>query len=129
MIKISNMRKLFTTLICVFISAISFGANLNGTYISTDIMNINNEDIKVAYTFTGDSLYIDTYDSGCGIACISLEKINDIDFNAIETIIDIYDTKATIKKYKMSFIPCIFENNCYAVCCNDEVIDIIKKVE
>ena len=123
------MRKFFVTLFFSFISLISFGANLNGTYISTDVVNINNEDIKIAYTFTGDSLYIDTYDSGCGIACVSLERINDTEFNATEIIIDIHDTKATIKKYKMSFIPCIFENNCYAVCCNDEIIDIIKKVE
>ena len=109
------------------LSIASYSRTLKGSYISNDEKyTIDNS--KVAYTFVDDSLYIDTYESGCNIACLSLKKINNNDYNATEVITDIYDSTPITMHYKMSFIPCAWDDNCYIVCRNDEVIDIIRKV-
>ena len=119
------MKKLFT-FIFLIISTVSFSKTFSGTYIS-DNERYCIDNAKVAYTFVNDTLYIDTYDSGCNITYLTLEKINDNDYNAIEVITDIYNDTIT-KVYRMSFIPCTWDDNCYTVCRNNEVIDIIRKV-
>ena len=123
---IHKMKKLFT-FIFLTLSIASYSRILSGSYISDDEKYCV-DNTKVAYTFVGDSLYIDTYESGCNITCLSLEKINNNDYNATEIITDVYNSTAITILYKMSFIPCAWDDNCYIVCRNNEVIDIIRKV-
>ena len=120
------MKKIFTFIFLV-LSIASYSKTLTGSYVSDD-EKYSIDNAKVAYTFDGDSLYIDTYESGCNITCLSLEKINDNDYNATEVITDAYNSTAITMLYKMSFIPCAWDNNCYIVCRDNEVIDIIRKI-
>lgn len=53
-------------LIAVGFSACSEGKTLTPTKFLT-------EDSSLLFTFVGDSLYVDTYESGCGIECYRLE--------------------------------------------------------
>lgn len=124
------MKKLLLTLILVFSFVFGYSQNLKGTYLTEDY---NSESIhsfiKVTYTFTKDSLYIDTYDTGCGIAAMSLKKISDYEYKATDTIYDIYDENpVSTTTYNLSFFPCIWDKNSFAVYRDNKIIDIIKKI-
>lgn len=86
--------------------------------------------IKVTYTFTNDSLYVDVYPSGCGISAMSLEKISDTEYKAVETLYDI-NTDGILKKtiYHLSFFPCVWDKDSWAVYRDGTVVDIIKKID
>ena len=82
------MKKLFLSLALLFsITAYcETQRNLSGRYL-TEEYNTKMADnlIKVTYTFTNDSLYIDAYPSGCGITAMSI-KLTSRDYVATETI-------------------------------------------
>jgi len=103
---------------------------LQGKYLTEDY-NTKSADgmIKVTYMFANDSLYIDVYPSGCGLACMSLEKTTR-DYIATETIVDSEDNTriAYIKKYHLEFLPCIWDKKCLAVYRDGSVVDIIRKL-
>ncbi len=124
------MKKLFFTIIFLCVCLFSYSNDLNGKYLTEDY-NTKSIDglIKVTYTFTNDSLYIDVYPSGCGISAMSLKQTSDNDYEAVETLYDI--TSGDILKktiYHLSFFPCIWDNNSWAVYRDGSVVDIIKKI-
>lgn len=124
------MKKLLFTLILFFSFVSGYSQDLKGTYLAEDY---NSESIysliKVTYTFTKDSLYIDTYETGCGIAAMSLKKISEYEYKATDTIYDINDDPVSITTYNLSFFPCIWDKNSFAVYRDNKVIDIIKKIK
>ena len=90
---------------------------------------------KVTYTFVGDSLYIDTYPSGCFVAAMSLEYFTrsqssiKYNCNATETIFDIESGKNYKKIYHLSFIKCGWNKYSLAVYREGEIVDIIKPLK
>ena len=128
----TDMKKLFLSLALLFsITAYcETQRNLSGRYL-TEEYNTKMADnlIKVTYTFTGDSLYIDAYPSGCGITAMSI-KLTSRDYVATETIYkeDGSDAIAYIKIYHLEFIPCIWDKKCLAVYRDGIIVDIIRKI-
>lgn len=126
------MKKLFLSLALLFsITAYcETQRNLSGRYL-TEEYNTKMADnlIKVTYTFTNDSLYIDAYPSGCGIAVMKLE-LTSRDYVATEVIYknDKPDEIAYIKIYHLEFIPCIWDKKCLAVYRDGIIVDIIRKL-
>ena len=126
------MKKLFLSLALLFsITAYcETQRNLSGRYL-TEEYNTKMADnlIKVTYTFTDDSLYIDAYPSGCGITAMSI-KLTSRDYVATETIYkeDGSDAIAYIKIYHLEFIPCIWDKKCLAVYRDGIIVDIIRKI-
>lgn len=125
------MKKIIFTFILFSISLFACSTNLNGKYLTEDY-NTESIDgmIKVTYTFTNDSLYIDTYPSGCCIAAMKLDKVTDNEYVATETLTNIY-TDEVIKKflYHLSFFKCAWDKNSIAVYRDGSVVDIIKKID
>lgn len=125
------MKKLFFTIIFLCVCLFSYSNDLNGKYLTEDY-NTKSIDglIKVTYTFTNDSLYIDVYPSGCGISAMSLEKISDTEYKAVETLYDI-NTNNILKKtiYHLSFFPCVWDKDSWAVYRDGTIVDIIKKID
>ena len=109
------MRKLLLS-ICLLFSLTLYSQSLKGQYISEDI---NTNECTVSYTFIKDSLYIDTYPSGCGITSMSLENISYTKYRVTETI----DNKTKI--YYLSFLPCDWDDNSYAVCKKGKMSDVL----
>ena len=100
-----------------------------GKYVTEDY-NTQSADglIKVTYTFENDSLFIDAYPSGCGIAAMSIEYVN-YEYQAIETIYDEETNKVIQKRvYHLLFLPCKWDNNSLAVYRDGVIIDIIRKI-
>ena len=132
------MKRLLFTVILFLSFTFGYSIDLNGIYLTEDY-NTKSVDgmIKVTYTFTNDSLYIDAYPSGCGIAAMSLENTSKNEYKAIETLYDInetlYDinTGNVIRKsiYHLSIFPCIWDKDSWAVYRDDTIIDIIKKID
>ena len=126
------MKKLFLSLALLFSINVycETQRNLSGRYL-TEEYNTKMADnlIKVTYTFTDDSLYIDAYPSGCGIAAMKLE-LTTRDYIATEVIYknDKPDEIAYIKIYHLEFIPCIWDKKCLAVYRDGIIVDIIKKI-
>ncbi len=126
------MKKLFLSLALLFsITAYcETQRSLSGRYL-TEEYNTKMADnlIKVTYTFTNDSLYIDAYPSGCGIAAMKLE-LTTRDYVATEVIYknDKPDEIAYIKIYHLEFIPCIWDKKCLAVYRDGIIVDIIRKI-
>ena len=126
------MKKLFLALALLFSINVycETHRNLSGRYL-TEEYNTKMADnlIKVTYTFTNDSLYIDAYPSGCGITAMSI-KLTSRDYVATETIYkeDGSDAIAYIKIYHLEFIPCIWDKKCLAVYRDGIIVDIIRKI-
>lgn len=134
------MKKLFSLLIMAFaLSVMACSAEddkLQGVYITEDYnTNMGDSVCKVTYTFVGDSLYIDTYPSGCFVAAMSLEYFTrsqssiKYNCNATETIFDIESGKNYKRIYHLSFIKCGWNKYSLAVYREGEVIDIIKPLK
>ncbi len=126
------MKRLLSVFVLLFICFSGYSANrLDGTYLTEDY-NTKSTDgmIKVTYTFTNDSLYIDAYPTGCGIASMSLEKASQYEYKAVETLYDV-NSGYTIRKtiYHLSFFPCVWDKDCLAVYRDGSVVDIIKKID
>ena len=100
-----------------------------GKYVTEDY-NTQSADgfIKVTYTFENDSLFIDTYSSGCGIAAMSIEYVN-YEYIAVETLYDEETNEAIHKRiYHLLFLPCEWDENSLAVYRDGVIIDIIRKI-
>ena len=125
------MKKVFLTIIGLLMTTLAYSIELNGVYLTEDY---NPESIdaitKVTYTFSNDSLYIDTYPSGCCIAAMKLEQVTENEYIATETFCDIY-TSEVIKKFlfHISFFICEWDENSLAVFRDGVVVDIIKKIK
>ena len=109
---------------------------LKGVYITEDYnTNMGDSICKVTYTFVGDSLFIDTYPSGCFVAAMSLEYFTRAESsikyncNATETIYDVETGKYYKKIYHLSFIKCGWDKYSLAVYREGEVVDIIKPLK
>jgi len=104
--------------------------NPEGKWVSTIPMTKMTTDlVDCSYTFTGDSLYVDVYPSGCGLAAMSIQNYRNtkIGFkcDAVDTMYDIYTGKILKKKkYKLEFIK---HKNTYSVYRDDTLVDIIKR--
>ena len=102
-----------------------------GKYVTEDY-NTQSADgmIKVTYTFENDSLFIDAYPSGCGIAAMSFEYDDEIhEYKAIETLYDEKTNEAIHKRiYHLMFLPCEWDENSLAVYRDGVIIDIIRKI-
>lgn len=104
--------------------------NPEGKWVSTVPMTKMTTDlVDCSYTFTGDSLYVDVYPSGCGLAAMSIQNYRNtkIGFkcDAVDTMYDIYTGKILKKKkYKLEFIK---HKNTYNVYRDDTLVDIIKR--
>jgi len=129
------MKKLFSLFVMVFaLSLMACDAKnnrLEGKYITEAYNTQNGEEMtQVTYTFTTDSLYIDAYPSGCGITALALEWYSDKSCTATETITDVNkdgNEVAYIRIYHISFVPCEWGKNEFAVFRDYKVVDIIKK--
>ncbi len=83
--------------------------NPQGKWVTTIPMTKMDADfIDVTYTFTGDSLYIDTYPSGCSLAQMSISKFEPIEdgfrCDAIDTLYDVFKGhKIHEKLYHLEF--------------------------
>lgn len=131
------MKKLFSLFIMVFIAVLTACSTeinkMQGVYITEDYnTNMGDSVCKVTYTFVGDSLYIDTYPSGCFVTAMSLEYLTHskdnpkYNCNATETIFDIENNISYKKIYHLSFIKCEWDKYSFAVYRDGVVVDIIK---
>lgn len=137
---LKNMKRFILACILAFpafLMACSADSDkLKGVYITEDYnTNMGDSICKVTYTFMGDSLFIDTYPSGCFVAAMRLEYFTrsessiKYNCNATETIYDVNEKgdKVAYKKiYHLSFIKCGWDKNAFAVYREGEVVDIIK---
>lgn len=129
------MKRLVVLLIAILTfsvcnSRVKLVFNPEGKWVSTVPMTKMTTDlVDCSYTFTGDSLYVDVYPSGCGLAAMSIQNYRNtkIGFkcDAVDTMYDIYTGKILKKKkYKLEFIK---HKNTYNVYRDDTLVDIIKR--
>ena len=104
--------------------------NPDGKWVSTIPMTkIAPNLVDCSYTFTGDSLYVDVYPSGCGLAAMSIQNYRNTKTgficDAVDTMYDIYTGKV-IKKwvYTLEFKK---KRKKYEVYRDGELVDIIKR--
>jgi len=133
-LKCTDMNKVIYVIAFLFVSVFCNAANNvtpNGKYVTEDF-NTKSIDgmIKVTYTFTNDSLYIDAYPSGCGITAMKLEVDSNNEYKATETLYDIVSGDVIHKKiYHLSFLKCLWDKNIMAVYRDGVIVDIIKLLE
>ena len=108
--------------------------NPQGKWVTTIPMTKMDADfIDVMYTFTGDSLYIDTYPSGCSLAQMSISKFEPIEdgfkCDAIDTLYDIFKGhKIHEKLYHLEFKQDkTRRGEILRVYRDDTLVDIIKR--
>lgn len=130
------MKKLFSLLIMAFaLSVMACSAEddkLQGVYLTEEYNTMYGDTLtQVTYTFVGDSLFIDTYPSGCFVAAMSLRYSPKVEnsprymCDATETIYDI-ETGRNIKRiYHLSFCECEWNSKSLAVFRDYKVVDII----
>lgn len=104
-----------------------------GKWVTTIKMTKYNADmIDVTYTITKDSLYIDTYPSGCPIAQMSVSNFiiegDNFSFDAIDTLYDIYKGHKVHERIYHLFFKKIDGSNQYRVMRDDTLVDVIKKI-
>lgn len=105
---------------------------LQGVYLTEEYNTMYGDTLtQVTYTFVGDSLFIDTYPSGCFVAAMSLRYSPKVENSpryiceATETIYDI-ETGRNIKRiYHLSFCECEWNGKSLAVFRDYKVVDII----
>ena len=126
------MKKIFISLLLLLAAAPMYavhGERPSGTWLTEDF-NTKQADnlIQVTYTFTEDSLFVDAYPSGCGIATMSIQYVN-YEYIATETLYN-QETGEPIQKrvYHLLFLPCRWDKNSLAVYRDGVVVDIIKKI-
>jgi hypothetical protein len=104
--------------------------NPEGKWVSTIPMTKMTPDlVDCSYTFTGDSLYVDVYPSGCGLASMSIQNYRNtktgFKCDAVDTMYDIYTGKVIkTKKYRLEFIK---HQNTYNVYRDGTLVDIIRR--
>ena len=120
------MRKLFSLLIMAFALSVTACSaeddKLQGVYLTEEYNTMYGDTLtQVTYTFVGDSLFIDTYPSGCFVAAMSLRYSPKVEnsprymCDATETIYDI-ETGRNIKRiYHLSFCECEWNSKSLAV--------------
>ena len=130
------MRKLFSLLIMAFALSVTACSaeddKLQGVYLTEEYNTMYGDTLtQVTYTFVGDSLFIDTYPSGCFVAAMSLRYSPKVEnsprymCDATETIYDI-ETGRNIKRiYHLSFCECEWNSKSLAVFRDYKVVDII----
>ena len=108
--------------------------NPQGKWVTTIPMTkIDADFIDVTYTFTGDSLYIDTYPSGCSLAQMRISKFETIEdgfkCDAIDTLYDIFKGhKIHEKLYHLEFKKDkTRRGEILRVYRDDTLVDIIKR--
>ena len=108
--------------------------NPQGKWVTTIPMTKMDADfIDVTYTFTGDSLYIDTYPSGCSLAQMSISKFESTEdgfkCDAIDTLYDIFKGhKIHEKLYHLEFKKDkTRRGEILRVYRDDTLVDIIKR--
>lgn len=129
------MKRLVVLLIAVLTlsvcnARVRLAFNPEGKWVSTIPMTKMTPDlVDCSYTFTGDSLYVDVYPSGCGLAAMSIQNYRNTKYgfkcDAVDTMYDIYTGKVIkTKKYKLEFIK---HKNTYDVYRDGKRVDIIKR--
>ena len=129
------MKRLVVLLIAILTlsvcnARVKLAFNPEGKWVSTIPMTDMTPDlVNCSYTFTGDSLYVDVYPSGCGLAAMSIKNYRNTKYgfkcDAVDTMYDIYTGKVIkTKKYKLEFIK---HRNTYYVYRDGELVDIIKR--
>ena len=108
--------------------------NPQGKWVTTIPMTKMDADfVDVTYTFTGDSLYIDTYPSGCSLAQMSISKFESTEdgfkCDAIDTLYDIFKGhKIHEKLYHLEFKKDkTRRGEILRVYRDDTLVDIIKR--
>ena len=108
--------------------------NPQGKWVTTIPMTKMDADfIDVTYTFTGDSLYIDTYPSGCSLAQMSISKFESTEdgfkCDAIDTLYDIFKGhKIHEKVYHLEFKrDKTRRGEIFRVYRDETLVDIIKR--
>ena len=108
--------------------------NPQGKWVTTIPMTKMDADfIDVTYTFTGDSLYIDTYPSGCSLAQMSISKFESTEdgfkCDAIDTLYDVFKGhKIHEKLYHLEFErDKTRRGEILRVYRDDTLVDIIKR--
>jgi hypothetical protein len=108
--------------------------NSQGKWVTTIPMTKMDADfIDVMYTFTGDSLYIDTYPSGCSLAQMSMSKFESTEdgfkCDAIDTLYDVFKGhKIHEKLYHLEFKrDKTRRGEILRVYRDDTLVDIIKR--
>jgi hypothetical protein len=129
------MKRLVVLLIAILTlsvcnARVKLAFNPEGKWVSTIPMTDMTPDlVNCSYTFTGDSLYVDVYPSGCGLAAMSIQNYRNTKYgfkcDAVDTMYDIYTGKVIkTKKYKLEFIK---HQNTYNVYRDGTLVDIIKR--
>ena len=129
------MKRLVVLLIAILTlsvcnARVKLAFNPEGKWVSTIPMTKMTPDlVDCSYTFTGDSLYVDVYPSGCGLAAMSIQNYRNTKYgfkcDAVDTMYDIYTGKILKKKkYKLEFIK---RKNKYNVYRDGKLVDIIKR--
>jgi hypothetical protein len=105
-----------------------------GKWVTTIPMTKMDADFSdVTYTFTGDSLYIDTYPSGCSLAQMSISKVESTEdgfkCDAIDTLYDIFKGhKIHEKVYHLEFKrDKTRRGEIFRVYRDETLVDIIKR--
>jgi hypothetical protein len=130
------MKKIFSLLLMAFaLSVMACSAEddkLQGVYLTEDYNTMYGDTLtQVTYTFIGDSLYIDTYPSGCFVAAMSLRYSPKVEnsprymCDATETIYDIETGRHYKRVYHLSFCECEWNSKSLAVFRDYKVVDII----
>ena len=130
------MKKLFSLLIMAFALSLTAcdakGNKLEGKYLTEEYNTQDGDGMtQVTYTFVGDSLYIDTYPSGCFVAAMSLRYSPKVEnsprymCDATETIYDIESGRHYKRVYHLSFCECEWNGKSLAVFRDYKVVDII----
>lgn len=129
------MKRLVVLLIAILTlsvcnARVKLAFNPEGKWVSTIPMTKMTPDlVDCSYTFTGDSLYVDVYPSGCGLAAMSIQNYRNTKYgfkcDAVDTMYDIYTGKVIkTKKYKLEFIK---HKDTYNVYRDGKRVDIIKR--
>ena len=129
------MKRLVVLLIAILTlsvcnARVKLAFNPEGKWVSTIPMTDMTPDlVNCSYTFTGDSLYVDVYPSGCGLAAMSIQNYRNTKYGfkceAVDTMYDIY-TGEVIKEwvYTLEFKK---KRKKYEVYRDGELVDIIKR--
>lgn len=129
------MKRLVVLLIAILTlsvcnARVKLAFNPEGKWVSTIPMTKMTPDlVDCSYTFTGDSLYVDVYPSGCGLAAMSIQNYRNtktgFKCDAVDTMYDIYTGKV-IKEwiYTLEFKK---KRKKYEVYRDGELVDIIKR--
>ena len=129
------MKKIFSLLLMAFALSVTACSaeddKLQGVYLTEEYNTMYGDTLtQVTYTFVGDSLYIDTYPSGCFVAAMSLRYSPKVEnsprymCDATETIYDI-ESRYYKRVYHLSFCECEWNGKSLAVFRDYKVVDII----